>query len=351
VPARQSTANATRRKAAHTAESRAFRILSFDGGGIRGIIPALWLERLEHHLGSPIADHVDLVAGTSTGAILAAAVGLRIPMSHVVALYRKRGKEIFPGGASQLWSRASRIFTQGASHPRYDGVGLANALRAELRLDGNPLPLFGDAATRLLITSYDTISREAMVMKSWDKRYETLPMWEVAKASSSAPTYFPAHVMEVNGAERALVDGGVVANNPAVAALATAVQLSSSESGAVLNPRALVLGSFGTGALARSISKGEAREWGALEWAIPIIDVLFDGTADAIDYYLTAVLPPTNYLRFQTPLRVGYDDMDNADATNLAGLTSIAVEYLERAQNGETGEARIARLAGMLRPE
>lgn len=328
------------------------RVLSFDGGGIRGLIPAIWLSHLERELGSPIADHVDLVAGTSTGAILAAAIGLRIPMERVVDLYRSRGREIFPGGATQLWSRATRLFSAGLSQPRYDGEGLAKVLRDTLSTNALAEPLFGhltDAGkVNVLITSYDTISRSAVVMKSWDKRYNKLKLWEVVKASASAPSYFPAHVMKVNGAERALIDGGVVANNPAVAALASATQLLGNSHGG-LSPLDIVLGSFGTGELAREISRENALEWGPLEWAIPVIDVLFDGNADAVDYFLDTVMPADTYFRFQTPLRVGYDDMDNPDQTNLNGLTSMAVGHLEHSDNGVSGAQRIRALARALK--
>lgn len=331
---------------------RPYRILSFDGGGIRGLIPAIWLSRLERELGGPIADHVDLVAGTSTGAILAAAVGLRIPMSEVVDLYRKRGREIFPGGAKRLWSRVSRLIGEGVSQPKYDAKGLSRALRETLRTAELEEPTFGylsdSTGIKVMITSYDTISRTAFVMKSWDGRYNQLKLWEVVKASASAPTYFPAHVLEINGVERALIDGGVVANNPAVAAVATAVRvLGGVHEG--IGGRDIVLGSFGTGELAREISKEDALEWGPLEWAIPVIDVLFDGSADAADYFLDTVMPSNRYFRFQTPLKVGYDDMDNPDQTNLNGLAAMAEFFLDTKVNGVTGAQRIEELANALK--
>lgn len=329
------------------------RILSFDGGGIRGLIPAIWLRELESRLGSPIADHVDLVAGTSTGAILAAAIGLRIPMKRVVALYRERGKQIFPGGATQLWSRASRLFSQGLSHPRYDGVGLSTVLQEVLRTANKTAPAFEDLSgirgLKVMITSYDTVSREAIVMKSWDPRYAALPLWEVVRASASAPTYFPAHVMTINGAKRALIDGGVVANNPAVAALATATQLARAANTPACEGNQVLLGSFGTGSLQRPINEKHAQEWGAIEWAIPIIDVMFDGSADAIDYFLNATLTSEQYFRCQTGLAAGYDDLDNADETNLNGLASTAMDWLDRVRNGHSGAQYIERLATALK--
>ncbi|MCA9299401.1 MAG: patatin-like phospholipase family protein, partial [Phycisphaerales bacterium] len=243
-----------------------FRILALDGGGIRGVMTAYWLTQLEKRLGGATADHFDLIAGTSTGSILACALGMRIPAKDIVELYRMKGREIFPATAERLWDRFGRTFTQGISAPKYSDEGLEQSLRS----------CFGDAVLgdigarpRVMVTTYNTITRQAMVMKSWREEYAQVPLWEAAKASSSAPTYFPAHVTNVMGATMPLVDGGVVANNPTACAIAEAVKLH----GDALPLSRLVVGSFGTGESTRPISVRQSREWGAAEWAVPVISV------------------------------------------------------------------------------
>jgi len=87
--------------------------------------------------------------------------------------------------------------------------------------------------------------------------------------------------------------------------------------------------SFGTGSLTRPISIEEATGWGALEWAVPIIDVLFDGAADAVDYIVRYLVPKSQYVRLQTNLSSGFDDMDDASRTNINALMALAEHYLD----------------------
>lgn len=325
------------------ADGKRYRIISCDGGGIRGLVTAIWLADLERHLGGRLARHIDLIAGTSTGSILAAAVACGIPADRIVALYRERGRVVFPGSWARRMSSLSRVVSQGAiSRPKYDDAGLAKVLRAEFgdrRL--------GDLASgpRLLITTYNTLTREALVFKTHRKEFERLPLWEVVKASCSAPTYFPAHELVDGPLRQPLIDGGVVANNPTACAIAEGVKLNSE--GGAADPCQLehfAVGSFGTGQLTRPYSMEDVREWGPLEWAVPIIDVLFDGAADATDYIARQLIKPDRYLRAQVRLDAAYDDMDNADETNLNALVNLAHEYLRG-----PGGAQLERFADLIR--
>jgi patatin-like phospholipase/acyl hydrolase len=313
-----------------------YRILSLDGGGIRGIITAVWLKALEDRLGEGrrIGDFVDLVAGTSTGAILACAVTQRIPASKIIELYRNRGREIFP---SQRW-RFDRLLTEGLDKPKYPDTGLGTVLRDVFK----SAKISEIAGPRLLVTTYNTLTRSSVVIKSHDPRYGHLPLWEVAKASASAPTYFPAHVTRLGESEVPLIDGGVVANNPTACAIAEGVRINSvpGKEGAALKDFVVV--SLGTGQTTRPINKDEATSWGALKWVVPIIDVLFDGAAGATDYIAASIIPPERYFRFQVPLTKAYDDMDNADATNVNALIATAEDYLNKQ------EAAIGSIANLL---
>ncbi len=308
------------------------KILALDGGGIRGIIPAICLNALQNQLGNKRLDQsFDLLAGTSTGSLLACALGMGVPAADLQNLYVERGKDIFPSTGSWLWSKVGRTFTQGPSSPKYSDKGLQSVLReffGGLR--------FGDLRQKTMVVAYDTVSRNPVIFKSWREEDAHYPVWEVCKASCSAPTYFPAHLMDLVDAKKgtyrgALIDGGVVANNPAACAVAEAIRLNA-ELQAPIAATELLLASFGTGQLTRSISAEDAREWGALEWAIPIIDVLFDGSTDAVDYIASRFLTPGNHFRFQVELEKGLDDLDDTSKTNLFALTAKAMEMASHPQ-------------------
>lgn len=332
----------TKKTSKRTGTTR-YRILALDGGGIRGIITAHWLKNLEEMLGSPVGDHFDLVAGTSTGSILACGVAMRIPAADIVQMYRQYGREVFPSSASRLWSRLGRTLSQGVSAPKYDDKGLERVLRRQF---GDKR--FGDLPSKspiLLVTTYNTLTRQAIVFKSSRNRYDNLPIWEAAKASSSAPTYFPAHVTGVLGAAMPLIDGGVVANNPTACAIAEGVRENSQRTRGKVPLERFVVASLGTGHNTRPITAAEAREWGAVEWAIPVIDVLMDGNSDVVDYIARNLIPTDRYFRLQTPLDNAFDDLDDASQTNLNALINIADHYLD----SKGGSTQLKKLAALIK--
>ncbi|MCF7220612.1 patatin-like phospholipase family protein [Marilutibacter chinensis] len=314
------------------------RILSLDGGGIRGLVSCLWLQGVEVALaqaGKPgLLKRFDLLAGSSTGALIACGLALGRNPAELAELYRRQRHDIFPGMAERLWSRAGRLFTQGASAPRYDGKGLEKVLKKTF---GSAT--LGEAKKPLLVTSYDTVSRKPVMFKSFKPEHAGLPVWEVCRASVAAPTYFPAHGMTVEGRKCSLIDGGVVANNPTACAIAEAMRKDRR----VDSAHDLLVLSVGTGERNRPINLRTAREWGALEWAVPIIDVLFDGNTDSVDYIARHIVGD-GYFRMQAELMPGLDDLDDVTETNLAGLEAMANSYLLRADT----QQRLAGLAARL---
>lgn len=323
------------------ATSKPYCILSLDGGGVRGLVSAIWLNRLEQKLQSPVREYFDLIAGSSTGAIIACAIARGISTDRIVQLYLKEAREIFPAPASRLWNRVLRTLSEGVSAPRYSDRGLETVLK---RTFGDTR--FGQLQTKpTLVTSYDALNRTAVVFKNTKPIHAELPVWEICKASASAPSYFPAHVMRLNGQDIPLIDGGVVANNPTACAIAEGVRINESlPASDRVGLDQFIVASFGTGQMTRPISIREAQEWGALEWAVPMIDVLFDGSADSVDYIARYLLLDNNYFRFQTPLDKAYDDLDRADEVNLNNLARIAEEYL----TSQGGNALLDKLVKVL---
>lgn len=302
------------------------RVLSIDGGGIRGIVPAVVLAELEDRVGRPVGEVFDLIAGTSTGGILACATARGIAAKDLVGLYRERGPQIFSRSALRRITSADGYLDE-----RYDNVELRRALE----------DYFGDArlsdvAPEVFVTAYELHQRFAFFFRSSRARQRPdydFTLVDVCMATAAAPTYFePVAVTDVAGAGTyALVDGGVFATNPAMCAYADVA------AGGVD-----LLLSLGTGAQTRPIQIDDARRWGKLGWVTHIVDVVFDGVSETVDFQLGRFLGD-GYVRLQTDLMGANDDMDDASPQNLIALEGVARKVIE--DNSEV----IDRLARELR--
>jgi patatin-like phospholipase/acyl hydrolase len=298
------------------------RVLALDGGGIRGIIPATLLAEIEQRCGKRIGEMFDLIAGTSTGGILA--LGLTTPdPSHprspryraedLVSLYAEKGHLIF---RSSLWYRLVTLF--GLFGSKYAVSGLEATLRA----------YFGDArlreaVTEVLITSYDLESRDSWFLarhKALADEGSDFLVRDVARATSAAPTYFrPQRLLQQP--PTAMVDGGVFANNPAMCAYVEAIKLHPEQ-------RDIFVVSLGTGQVKTPIHYLQARTWGLVGWARQLISVFMDGVNDTVEHQLGWLLPDQNgaprYFRFQTELPPGMGSMDDTSPQRIDALKQTA---------------------------
>jgi uncharacterized protein len=302
------------------------RVLAIDGGGIRGLIPALVLTELERRAGRRIFEMFDLIAGTSTGGILACALCAPdpLPASEVVGLYEEEGPNIFDRSLFQRIRSAEGLLDE-----KYDDTALNRALE---RFLGQKR--LSEARPDLIVPAYDTALPGPYFFKTTKARAtpdtDDFPLSTVARATSAAPTYFEP--LEADG--RALVDGGVFAVNPAMSAFAEVLrEVDASE---------VVLLSLGTGQHTTKRPFDEIKDWGVAKWARPILDVVFDGISDAVDYQLQHVLGGERYWRLQTELTQASDDLDDASEDNLAKLRGHA-EDLIREQSAVL-DAALARL-------
>ncbi|WP_434666520.1 patatin-like phospholipase family protein [Klebsiella sp. B345] len=301
------------------------KILSIDGGGIRGIIPALILAEIEGRVGKPISKCFDLMAGTSTGALLALGCAkkdsngnAKYKASDLVKIYEDRGKDIFP---RSFWKGVSSV--AGLADETYPAKGLESVLNE----------YFGDdeiksSLTKTLVTSYDIQQRTPLFLKSWDDKYSNVLMKDAARATSAAPTYFEPAYISVGGSKRALIDGGVFINSPAVSAFVEAKKIFPDDND-------FILISLGTGEHTRAIPYDEAKEWGKLEWVLPLLSCMFDGSADAVNYQMNSLLGE-KYYRFQATLDKASDDMDNVTKANIEAL-KMAANFIISNQSNEIG--------------
>ncbi len=305
-----------------------YRILSLDGGGIRGVIPALVLAELERLAGRPVSQMFDLIAGTSTGGILA--LGLAKPAPDggpayraldMASLYQSEGATIF----SKPWPRRL-LSLWGLAEEKYAANGIEGVLAryfGEARLK--------DALTDVLVTGYEMERRQPFFFRSSRARCNSIydfPMAAAARATSAAPTFFePAKVGTSTGAGYfALVDGGVFANNPAMCAYVDAVAEGH-------RPEDIRLVSIGTGQTGDRLCYQDACKWGAAQWARPFINIALDSVSAAVDYQLRHVLrhdagQPKRYWRFQTTLAPANEGMDNACPQNLRELRLLAEDLV-----------------------
>lgn len=277
-----------------------FRILSLDGGGIRGIYTAVLLNRLIKEV-PQFWDGINLFAGTSTGGILALGFAYGLLPADGVELYRTQGPNVF---ADSFWGNLTNLWGLIGAH--YSPNGLKTALEAIFHQE-----TLGDIFTRsqkyVLIPTFDL---DAVVdgERTWKpKFFHNFPgedsdgqekIVDVALRTTAAPTFFPTY--------QGYIDGGAVANNPSLSALAQ-----------VLDPRCagcsisdVRLLSLGTGDPAMFIA-GENLDWGYVQWAKPLISVLLEGSMEVVDYQCAQLLGFGRYHRLAPSLRenIAWDDV------------------------------------------
>lgn len=290
-------------KSTTSRDHRPFRILSLDGGGIRGAFTAACAAEIEKHLGVPLADHFDLIAGTSTGAIIAVALALREPAEKIERFYRERGPEIFKRrtpAPMPVWKRPITWAVDKLLRRKgidYDGL-VQSKYEAE-KLKGALAEVFGsrtlgDCSTRLVIPSVDLTRGQTVVFKTphmptlfRDRKVRVL---DALLSTTAAPTYFPHAVVQAGSA---YIDGGVWANNPSMVAYAETLKICESCSRDGLDePFAhcdISLLSIGTGRPTYALAPPAAGA-GLAWWAPHLFDVSSLSQSQGIDFQMRYVL-------------------------------------------------------------
>jgi patatin-like phospholipase/acyl hydrolase len=318
---------------------RVIRILSIDGGGIRGLIPAILLRELAGRLARlygrrPIHSYFDLIGGTSAGGLIA--LGLTLPklgtqirslsrtepaidLDRLVGFFEHDGDRVFQRGRFNRLHNLKQAFAE-----KYDS-GPIERILDEIFGDAT----VADALTNLLITAYDTEKRAPHFFKKRPRRGHwkhdlDFAMKDAARATTAAPTFFePAYIIPSSSPNQAfcLVDGGVFANNPAMCAYIEARKIF---------PRAqkYIIVSLGTGLTKRRFTYQEMKKWGYIEWVsplngVPLSGMMMDGQSDTISHQL-AKLPGVAYYRFDGILEGCSEAIDDAAPKNIEGLKRVA---------------------------
>ncbi|MEA5421143.1 patatin-like phospholipase family protein [Spirulina sp. CCNP1310] len=335
-----------------------FKILCIDGGGMRGVLAAQLLKLIEAELvrltGKRLHQYFDLIAGTSSGSIIAANLILGKSAAQVLDLFIHNGRRIFPYWGTWGYFSPQRlplIFRHGLSAPKFAHTGLAAVLREHL--GQRSLSDFERQTPKLLIPTYDTMLRHPVIFKTWESAwYSKIRLWEAVLCSASAPTFFPSYFLPVGGYSGSFIDGGVAANNPTTCAITSALRL-----GYTLKDLRVL--SIGTGESATGYPYKETQHWGLSQWAARILDVLMDGPQDVMEQTAQQIVTlgdryPNHYLRLQPKLSNLFldhvldeelrqelslalkgkrpqvrEDIDDASPENIAVLKTLAQGYFK----------------------
>ena len=315
--------------------SRLIRILTIDGGGVRGLVPAQLLVQLEKQLqqvsGRPdarVSDYFDFLAGTSTGGILTCLHLMparddpkraRYTAEDVVSIYEECSARVF---RSSLWARLRS--GGGFLHKKFDASGIEEAFRG----------YFGNTWLRellrpCLITAYDIGRGKTHFFTQHDAR--TRPghdffVRDVARATSAAPTIFEVASAK-NELDEAfpLIDGGVFANNPALCAYAEVCNMFQD-----VTTRNLVILSLGTGVVPTQLEYETVKDYGIVRWMGPLADIMVASTAESVDYQLQKIFAASHcedqYLRINPTLIPGQlpsPEVDDGSPENVAALKML----------------------------
>lgn len=291
-----------------------YRILALDGGGVRGVITAVILERLLS-IAPDLIDAADLLAGTSSGGILTLGLAAGLSPTRLRGLYERRGDDIFHHSRRVFDGKAGQ-----APNAGYDNVALCRELKDSL---GESIRL-GDLQKHVLVPSFD-LDNEApdRAARCWvPKLFHNLPgspdmdrlIYRVALYTSAAPTYFPS----VDG----FIDGGVYANNPSMVAIAQAMHSGGGKRRPMLQELRVL--SLGNGTVGRYIP-GARHDWGMFHWlGAGLLDLINDASVAITDFQCRELLQE-RYLRFAPLLSTGRPVMLDESA-RVPGL----VDYAER---------------------
>ncbi|PEQ31354.1 hypothetical protein CN423_30940 [Bacillus cereus] len=290
-----------------------FKILAIDGGGMKGVFPAKYLSDIEEQVGKPIHQYFDLIAGTSTGGIIALGLANDISAKDILELYLKRGKDIFGN---------RRTILPFSKDSHYGNDGLIQVLQET----------FGDKLLKEVNTMVCIPSIEHQ--KASPKVYKTphhphfikdgnIEIWKIALATSAAPTYLPAAVIDDNECK---IDGGLWANNPVLVAIAEAVKLGYSlEQIKVL--------SIGTGTSLYEVDNKKAIRGGFLSWRTNLVDFTMQAQSKGA-FYTACYLIGDRLSRIDFDTGVNYK-LDTTDSNILGRLQHEANQkFLDTFEKG-----------------
>lgn len=308
-------------------EERPFRILSIDGGGIRGVIPTVILEKIEEELQRPISEVFDMVAGSSTGGIIALSLATRnlttsepnYSAQEMTDLYINNSVDIFHASFTHKLATLG-----GLLGPKYETTGLLTMLEEKLgdtKLSQTIIPT--------LITGYHIEGETGVEFFSEDaKKFpkdKDCLLTEVGMATAAAPVYFES--VDVNfdwGVLKSVADGGLYKQNPSLLAYLNAKKIA--------NGRKIEIYSLGTGVFTSEELDAQFKGRGLLQWLTRLLGHIQIGGTEADDSVLHRLLNEDgerNYFRINARIAEEHSKMDDTSEENLHYLYQQGVKVTE----------------------
>lgn len=333
------------------------KILSIDSGGIKGLVPAVILNYIEELIqnksnnpNATLSDYFDMIAGTSTGGILACFYLIpsgneerkaKFFAKEAITLYTEKGKDIFKPKLTKKFSSINHKFMSTLNtannliSEEYSEEGLEAILEetmGETKLSNSIKHCF--------VVSYDiSICKPVMFSTPEAQKYihRDYYLKHVARATSAAPTYFKiAAVTSLAGATSYLIDGGIFAPNPALCAIVEANKHFLKETNKSYIDDLFVL-SVGTGNEKEEYDYKKAQNWGIAHWAIPVLNIMQSASTEIVDYQIRQLFSkqnkPENYFRIAPDLCNAKFDIDDVSDENIKNLKDAALYYI--AKNAE----------------
>lgn len=345
-------------------QGRLITVLSIDGGGIRGLIPSTILACLESKLqeldgpDARIADYFDVIAGTSTGALvtsmLAAPGENKRPLfeaKDINNFYLDNGPKIFPQKSWGLLAPIGNLFGA-VMGPKYDGKFLHDKIKSLT----NDVTV-ADTVTNIIVPTFDIKYLQPVIFNTYEAKVDPLKnahLSDICISTSAAPTYFPAHYFttrdpagKLPDREYHLIDGGVAANNPTMAAMSMITKEVLRRNpdfthGKPAEYNNYLIISIGTGSakMAEKYTAPDCAKWGVLRWLYdggftPLIDIFSHASADMVDIHAAVLFQALriekNYLRIQDDSLTGHtSSVDIATKENMEALIGIGKNLLKK---------------------
>ena len=329
------------------------RILSLDGGGIRGIVPAIVIQYVEEKLievtkntNARIADYFDLIVGTSTGGILSCfyltpnpGSGDDLPSSKYTAakaleFYSEKGYSIFNESKRSSWVGLRQLFNS----TRYSPKTLEKIFKEEF----DNLKM-SELLKPCLVTTYDLKSKTAVFFSKENPNLKDKDFLvrDVVRSTSAAPTYFPpAKIKNMAGKKMVNIDGGVFANNPAMCAY-TESRKSKFDKKEYPSAGEMLILSIGTGGGKFQIPNEEkSGDWGVINWAKSIPEIMMDGSIDTVHTQMDNLFKAMdgkfklNYKRINVP-----EDKRKTYSSDMADASPSNIEALKKAGEAALNDA------------
>lgn len=306
-------------------ENKPFKILSIDGGGIKGLYSASVLERIEEKAGKKAGECFDMICGTSTGGLIALGLGAGKPAKELADLYFQKGNKIFPTYENRYLRWLHRSIFQTLTQTFFFGKFSNKALKGILQETFGDMKL-GELDNLLCIPSFNLTKGMPRMFKKPFGEFtmdENIPVVDAALATTAAPTYFPIH--EYNNTY--FVDGGLWANNPSLCGLLEAIKYFIDGE----NYTHVEILSVASISKSNGWASDVRKKRSFIGWQSKLIEVSMDGQAYFTDFFLETAIQKINkeakYVRIKSPSlsdpQMKILEMDRADKKALKTLRAL----------------------------